>query len=56
MGQCQTKQDVRSVLPDNTSEQQPSENYIKDTTNLTKRRIKRTRSKIIYDAVKGSRP
>ena len=56
MGQCQTKQDVRSVLPETTSEQQPSEKFIKDTTNLTKRRIKRTRSKIIYDAVKGSKP
>lgn len=56
MGQCQTKESIRSVLPEVTSEQQPSENYIKDATNLTKRRIRRTRSKIIYDAVKGSKP
>jgi hypothetical protein len=53
MGQCQTKENIRSVLPDNTSQEQPPESYIKNATNLTKRRIKRTRSKIIYDSIKG---
>jgi hypothetical protein len=56
MGQCQTKQDIRSVLPENNPESLPSEKYIKDSTNLTKRRIKRTRSKIIYKVVTGSKP
>ncbi len=52
MGQCQTKQSIRSVVPITSTETNIIENYIKDSTNLTKRRIKRTRSKIIYDSFK----
>jgi hypothetical protein len=52
MGQCQTKQNVKSVIPYNISESQLSENYIKESSNLTKRRLRRTRSKIIYDSFK----
>jgi hypothetical protein len=52
MGICSSKYDSRSVLPLNTKIIQ-EENYLKDSNNLTKRRIKRTRSKIIYDGVKS---
>lgn len=48
MGQCSSKYSVRSVVPYNS--EQVSEIYIQDSPNLTKRRIKRTRSKIILDA------
>jgi hypothetical protein len=50
MGQCQTKYSINSIVPYSVSESQLSENYIKDSHNLTKRREKRTRSRIIYDA------
>ncbi len=55
MGICSSKYDIRSVVPLNT-EIIVSEDYIKDSNNLTKRRIKRTRSKIIYDAIIKSKP
>jgi hypothetical protein len=53
MGTCSSKYDSRSVVPLNTKII-ISEDYLKDSNNLTKRRIKRTRSKIIYDAVKST--
>jgi hypothetical protein len=43
---CSSKYDIRSIVPLNT-EMIISENYIRDSNNLTKRHIKRTRSKII---------
>lgn len=50
MGQCQTKYSINSIVPYSVSESQLSEIYIKDSHNLTKRRMRRTRSHIIYDA------
>ena len=52
MGQCSTKQDIRSVAPE--PEPSPSENYIQNSPNLTKRRIKRTRSRIILNGLKSN--
>ena len=48
MGQCSSKPNIRSVVP--YSSEQVSEMYLQNSPNLTKRRIKRTRSKIILDA------
>ncbi len=50
MGQCQTKLNMRSVLPISTESVTVAVD-IKDNSNHTKKRIRRTRSKIIYDIV-----
>lgn len=51
MGQCSSKYKINSVVP--YGSENVSELYIKKSVNLTKRRIKRTRSKIIYEGLKG---
>lgn len=52
MGQCSSKQNIKSVTPE--PDPSPSEIYIQDSPNLTKRRIKRTRSRIILDGLKSN--
>ncbi len=48
MGQCQTKLNMRSVSPISTESVTVA---VVDNSNHTKKRIRRTRSKIIYDIV-----
>ncbi len=52
MGQCQTKLNMRSVSPISTESIAVAVAVdCKDNSNHTKKRIRRTRSKIIYDIV-----
>jgi hypothetical protein len=50
MGQCCAKQKLRSVMPFPSNSQIPV-TFRLDSPNITKRRIKRTRSRILQDAI-----
>lgn len=55
MGAFSSKYSVRSIVPYNF-EDTASEVYIMESPNLTKRRIKRTHSKIIIDGLTNAIP